>query len=134
MNRARGFTLTEVLVTTAIVAIFAAVAWPLYQGQLARARRTDAVAALTGLQAAQERLRSIHGYYSSDFTALRLPPTSGAGLYALAIELGAPDSYRATATALAGGAQQRDSACPQLVLQVRSGFAEVGPSAGCWNR
>lgn len=130
----RGFTLVEVLTVCALATLMAALALPSYQSHLTRARRSDAVAALTRLQAAQERLRAFQGLYSADFGALQLPATSSEGQYALDIQLDAPDGYRATATARAGGQQAHDDACAQLVLRVRSGFAEIGPTPGCWNR
>lgn len=128
----RGFTLVEVLTTCTLVGLLASIAIPGYQSQLVKSRRGDAVAALTLLQAAQERQRSNAGGYSADFGALRRPSRSEEGLYTLAIELTGADSYRATAQAV--GPQAQDHDCPQLELRVNSGFAEIGPSARCWNR
>lgn len=130
----RGFTLVEVLVTCAVVGVIAGVALPGYQSQLQQARRSDAVAALTRLQAAQERLQAGHGIYSADLAALQIAPRSGEGLYDLRIELTGADSYRAHAVARADGAQAGDAACATLTLEVRRGFASIGPSARCWNR
>lgn len=130
----RGFTLVEVLVTCAVVGVIAGVALPGYQSQLQQARRSDAVAALTRLQAAQERLQAGHGIYSADLAALQIAPRSGEGLYDLRIELTGADSYRAHAVARADGAQAGDAACAALTLEVRRGFASIGPSARCWNR
>jgi|SRR5688500_1585772 len=42
MRRAAGFTLIEVMITVAIVAILASIAWPSYQGYLQRSRRSEA--------------------------------------------------------------------------------------------
>jgi len=129
-----GFTLVEVACVCAVVGVLASVALPSYQASLQHARRSDAVAALTRLQAAQERMRAHHGLYSSDFGALQVAAVSSEQLYGLAIELTGPDSYRASATALAGGAQAGDHACAQLQIDVKSGFVETGPSPRCWNR
>ena len=133
-RRAAGFTLVEVASVCAVVGVLAGLALPSYQAQLQRARRSDAVAALTRLQAAQERMRSHHGLYSSDFAALQLAAVSSEQLYGLAIEVTGPESYRASATALAGGAQAGDRECAQLQIDVKSGFVETGPSQRCWNR
>jgi len=131
---ARGFTLVDVVITCVLVAVLAGVALPSYRAQLTKSRRVDAIAALTRLQAAQERWRSVQGLYSSDFNTLRVTPRSDEGLYALAIELSGPDGYRATATALAGESQAGDRDCLQLAVDVKSGFAQIGPNARCWNR
>lgn len=130
----RGFTLVEVLVTCAVVGVIAGMAVPGWQAQLQQARRSDAVAALTRLQAAQERLQAHHGLYSADLAALQVAPRSGEGLYDIAVTLTGPDGYRADARARADGAQAGDSACATLTLEVRRGFASIGPSARCWNR
>lgn len=130
----RGFTLVDVLVTCTLAGIVAALALPSYRASLTKSRRIDAVAALTRLQAAQERFRANNGWYSGDIAALQLAPRSGEGLYALALELESPDAYRATATPLAGGTQARDAECAQIDVEVKSGFAQLGPTARCWNR
>jgi type IV pilus assembly protein PilE len=133
-RRSGGFTLVDVLITVAIVGVLAGVALPSYRAQMTKARRSDAVAALTRLQAAQERLRAGQGLYSADLGTLQVAARSAEGLYTLAVELTGPDSYRASATVLAGGAQAGDRDCPQLTLAVNSGFAQVEPNARCWNR
>lgn len=131
---ARGFTLVEVLTVCTLAGVLAVLAVPSWQAQLTKSRRGDAVVALTRVQAAQERFRAHHGLYSADFNALQAAPRSAEGLYALAVELTGPDSYRATATPLPGGAQRDDRECPQLGLEVKSGFAQLAPSSRCWNR
>ncbi|MFN7727302.1 MAG: type IV pilin protein [Rubrivivax sp.] len=130
----RGFSLVELAVVLAAVGVLVSLAVPSWQQHLQRARRADAVAALTQLQAAQERLRTHTGAYSNDFQALQRPLHSAEGHYTLAVELQGPEAYRATATPRAGGPQQPDSACSPLVMQVRLGFVETGPQRGCWQR
>ncbi len=131
---ARGFTLVDLLACCAVTGVLAALAWPSYNSQLQKARRADAVGALTRLQAAQEQLRATQGLYASDLRTLGLAGTSAQGLYTLAVDLTGPDSYRASATALAGSSQAGDHDCPQLALAVNRGFAELWPSARCWGR
>ena len=133
-RRQPGFTLVEMLVVCVVVGVLATLVLPGYQAQLTHSRRADATSALMRLQQAQERFRMHHGLYSADFRALQVAPGSGEGLYTLAVEITGPDSYRATATPVAGRAQAGDRECAPLALEVKLGFAQPGPSARCWNR
>ncbi len=132
MRAARGFTLVEVMLTCAVVGIIAGMALPSYRQPMLRAHRSDAVAALTRVQAAQERWRGDKGGYAGELAALHLPALSDDGLYRLSVEVLGPDTYRATAQAT--GPQAADSECAALTLEVRIGFAQPGPSTACWNR
>ncbi|HZF80714.1 MAG TPA: type IV pilin protein [Rubrivivax sp.] len=128
-----GFTLVECATACAVAGLLAASALPSLQGHQLRAARIDAVAALTRVQAEQEKHRELHGLYASDLAVLRgVAPTSAQGRYTLALEKTGADTYRATATA--AGVQVKDQACPALTLEVNSGFPRHGPSAACWNR
>jgi len=129
----RGFTLVECVVALAIVALLATVALPSFQGEALRTARLDAVQALTRLQLAQEQYRAANGLYTTELSALRgVMAVSDQGRYTLAVSLTGPESYRATA--MARGAQSRDTSCPSLTLDVAQGWAQPGPSAQCWNR
>lgn len=128
----RGFTLIEITVVLALVALLAGVALPGYRTHLQRAGRADAVEALTRLQAAQERHRAGAGWYASELPALGLVATSPQGRYAIALVPGDAESYFARAEAR--GAQSDDRDCVVLTLEVTQGVARSGPSARCWNR
>ena len=129
----RGFTLLELLVALALVALLLTLGLRSQQGQGLRSGRLDAVEALTRLQQAQEQHRSAHGLYASDLAVLvGTAATSPQGRYAIALDRTGGEAYRATAKAQ--GAQTRDTACATLTLEVRQGFAQTGPDAGCWLR
>lgn len=65
-----GFTLIELMIAVAIVAILAAVAYPAYQDQVTRSRRAEGKTAL--LKAAQLEERN---YINGDPTVANSPPT-----------------------------------------------------------
>jgi type IV pilus assembly protein PilE len=65
MTRENGFTLIELMVTIAIVAILAAFAIPMFSEQMAKGRRSDAISTLTQLQLDQERWRANHATYAT---------------------------------------------------------------------
>jgi type IV pilus assembly protein PilE len=132
-HAARGFTLVECALVCAVAGVLATVALPSYRQHVLRMGRFDAVQALTRLQIAQEQRRATLGLYASDLDSLAgVSATSPQRLYSLAVSSTGPDSYRATAQAL--GAQAQDAGCATITLEVSLGFAQVGPSAACWNR
>jgi type IV pilus assembly protein PilE len=131
--RAAGFTLLETAVVCAVVAVLASIVWPSLREHDHRVGRLDAVDALIRVQAAQEQYRSAHGLYAADLGALRgTAPRSPQGRYTISLALAGPEAYQATAQAL--GPQAQDTGCATLTLQVKLGFAQVGPHAACWHR
>ena len=128
-----GFTLVEAMMVCAVVAILATLAWPSFRGHDFRTGRLDAVEALSRVQMAQEQHRSAHGLYAGELSALLgTSARSPQGRYAINVALNGPEAYRATASAL--GAQAQDPGCATITLQVKLGFAQTGPHAGCWQR
>jgi type IV pilus assembly protein PilE len=114
-RRARGFTLIEVLSVLGIASILSSIAYPSFQGGLQKARRTDALIALTQVQISQERWFVNHRGYAT-LAELRLPAQTSSGHYAL--EMLAADEARYEVVARARGAQTRDSECRHLKLVV----------------
>ena len=127
-----GWTLSELLVSLALVAVLAAVALPAFQGQQRQARRSDAQSALQQLQLAQARWRGTQSSQASDL--------SPGGHYRLAIEDASSDGYSLIATPIE--AQARDSACAPMRLQLRhmatvvlsSGADLAGDPGRCWRQ
>ncbi len=74
MSDARGFSLTELLVTLAILALLAAAATPLWIKQLERARRLDATDALVRVAVLQERFHFENGRYARAGELAAAPP------------------------------------------------------------
>ncbi|HFD79239.1 MAG TPA: prepilin-type N-terminal cleavage/methylation domain-containing protein [Gammaproteobacteria bacterium] len=130
---APGFSLPELLITLAIVAILATITVPSFTGVLARARRGDAMSALLRIQLAQERWRSRHLRYADSLDALGLSPkTLGEGHYQLSVESAGHSDFLAIARP--GGVQRRD-ACGTFA--VRAGGPVHGggyADAECWRR
>jgi type IV pilus assembly protein PilE len=124
----RGFTLVEL----ALSGMLAAMALPAWQSYLLRAARADGAAALSALQARQERHHQTIGWYASSLTALGGATASPQGRYRIELVPRDADAYVAHAHAV--GTQEWDFECPTLTLDVRQGLVRTGPSAHCWGR
>lgn len=83
MKKQVGFTLIELMVVVAIVAILAAVAFPSYQDSVRKTRRADAKEALTSAAALQERYFFTHNAYASTVGELGLTGFSTDGHYTI---------------------------------------------------
>ena len=62
--RSRGFTLLELVIACAIVAILAAIAYPSYINSVQKSRRAEATAALLGVASQLERFSTEKGGYA----------------------------------------------------------------------
>ncbi len=110
---ARGFTLIEALVTVAIAGVLSSVAYPSLEGQVLRARRSDALVALMQAQLAEERYRANNaGYGNLADTGVRA--TSPSGYYTVQVASAGADDYALLASANAR--QTRDTACRYMRL------------------
>ncbi len=65
-----GFTLTELMIVVAIVAILAAIAYPAYRDQVQKTRRSDGQVKLMEILQAQERYFTENNIYTADLTDL----------------------------------------------------------------
>jgi type IV pilus assembly protein PilE len=63
--RSHGFTLLELVIACAIVAILAAIAYPSYQNSIQKSRRAEATAALLGVASQLERFSTEKGSYTT---------------------------------------------------------------------
>ena len=135
----RGWTLSELLVSLALMAVLATVALPAYQGQQRQARRSDAQSTLQQLQLAQARWRGMHNTHASDLASLGwTSDRSPGGHYRITIEDATPEGY--TLLAIPIGAQARDTVCNPMRLQMQhaasvvfsSGADTAADQARCW--
>jgi type IV pilus assembly protein PilE len=132
-RRERGFTLIELMVTVAIVAILAAIAFPSYQRYVLRSHRVEAQAVLSEAAARQERYYSQNNAYASTAAALNMTSNVNAlQYYSLAISNITATTYTLTATAT--GSQAKDAPCLSLSLDQAGTRSNTGTGTGttCW--
>jgi type IV pilus assembly protein PilE len=108
---AAGFTLIELMIAVAIVAIVAMIAIPSYQAQLVKGRRSSAEAVLLDIaQRQQQYLLDARSYAPNVATLNTTPPASVSNYYTITITpaAGPPPTFTASATPIAGTAQAGD--------------------------
>ncbi len=138
-----GFTLIELMIVVAIVAILTMVAYPSYQESMRKTRRSDAIAAALTIQVAQEKFRAGCTLYADEFGTDNVCVT-GTSTYTLQAADTSPEEYYAmslddvtgntyTIIATAQGVQAADTACDEMTIT----FDAANPNglkepASCW--
>jgi len=105
---AAGFTLIEMMIVVALIAILAAIVLPSYQDSVRKARRMDARGSLTAIAQLMERLNTEKNSYASatlgNGTTDIYPATTENKHYTLALSNLAATTFTITATPAGGQA------------------------------
>jgi type IV pilus assembly protein PilE len=130
MNRAKGFTLIELMIVVAIIGILAAIAYPSYTEYVFKSRRADGQSALMQVELEQQKRRASGlAYLAQASTA------SPDGHYNVAVASVTSSGFIATATP--AGLQVGDS-CGNLTITVSSSGTDYGATSGsdsaCWGQ
>lgn len=143
LNKCRsplGFTLVELLIVMAIVAILAAVALPNYQDYTKRARRSDAQNTLMTLSNNLEKFFSDNNRYTVDLAEMGYTETAADTItspesnYTVQVAAGGGGiavSYIATATAV--GAQATDADCVTITYDSTGQKGSTPSGNDCWH-
>lgn len=136
MRGTNGFTLIELMITVAIIAIIAAIAYPSYQDQIRKSHRAEAKSALMQVSQNLERCYTANNSYISCDAApggVTFPMTTQNGRYVISINNPrAANTYTLTATPQ--GAQAEDTACGNFTLKEtgEKGITGTGTKQSCW--
>jgi type IV pilus assembly protein PilE len=158
--RRSGFTLIEMLITVAILAILAGVAIPQYTGYVTRAKRAEAKRALSEAAQVLERNYTVSGCYNRASAAdcptqsgsaidlpavLRRAPAEGKGSYLVSVTFAASgQSFSLQAIPCGSGNtcaafthdNFTDTECGSFTLDNTGlrGITGTGTMAACWQR
>ena len=120
----RGFTLTELMVAIAVLAIVMAIAIPVYRDQALRGNRTEAIDELMRQAAFQERQFSLNNAYNAVATY-----TTDSGNYQIVTTV--PGDGTFTVRANPQGAQTDDD-CGWLQINNVGRRIAQGDNGPCW--
>ncbi|TCK19149.1 type IV pilus assembly protein PilE [Thiogranum longum] len=142
MHKHYGFTLIELMIVIAIVAILASIAYPSYQDQVRKSRRADCEGSLLGLANAMERFHTANNTFATatigagagNIFPNQCPIDGGTATYDLTIAAASGSAY--TIQAAPTGPQATDK-CGTLTL-TSTGLKGVTAATGgltaadCW--
>jgi len=136
-----GFTLIELMITVAIVAVLAAVAYPSYTNQIRRSHRAEGRDMLLQIQVAQEKYFLSNNSYGTLANLVAQAPIAGLnsstsltanGYFKITITPATPTTtYEAVADAQ--GSQQKDSYCAKFAV-TNTGDKSNTTNPDCWNK
>ncbi len=131
-----GFTLIELMLAVALLAIIATISVTSFRQYVIRANRSDAAAVLLRVAAAQERWFLDNNQYADDAAALGIAgATSEHGYYTVTINRNADPAagYTAIAEPVADQRQSSDTQCQQLSIDATGLRASAPEDIGiCW--
>lgn len=139
-RKLRGFTLIELMVVIAIVAILVGIAVPAYQDAVRKSRRGQAKADLVELAQRAERYHTVNNAYNTgagflaSLSADELQSPRGPGVMHYQIN-GVEAANTFTLTAVPQGGQARDTRCMTLTLNqagTKGISGGTGTVAECW--
>ena len=135
LARVRGVTLLELMIVITVLGILAAVAYPNYRSAAARAKRSEARAALLQIATQQERRYLQNNSYTTDMSKLGFANAgcnmTGSETYSVCVT--AADANNWTAVATYQNADSEAGKCSTFHLDGR-GVRTSTPYTDCWSR
>lgn len=129
----RGVTLLELMIVVVILGILTTIAYPSYRQYAARAKRTEARAALLQIATMQERFYLQNNTYTVDMTSLGFPVDTDfrtdSKSYIISVTAAGPAAF--SATAFYQNADAEAGKCATFSIDGR-GSKTSTPSVDCW--
>ncbi len=130
MKNQNGFTLTELMVVVAVLALIITIAYPAYTDQVRKTRRKDGMSALTTAAQNLERCYTTTNDYTNATCTGLFPITSDEGWYQVSMTASTATTYTLTATALN---DQANDVCANLTLTHTGAKGSSSGRTDCWN-
>ena len=134
-----GFTLLELVIAVAILALLVTIAYPSYLEQMYKMRRTDALGPLLDGVSRQEQYMLDHKQYAGNMSQLGYaanPYITPEGFYSVAVVTagcGTAPCYRFTATPASGKIQAKDVKCTSFAINSAGAKTATGSASDqCW--
>lgn len=129
-----GFTLMELMIAVAIIAILGAVASGFFTANVISANRTDGRATLLESALVFEKCKAIYGVYNNNCSITASSSiTSTEGYYTIATTVLSATAFTLAATPVASGPQANDTACTSITLTHLGVQGGAGAnSTECW--
>lgn len=130
-HRSRGFTLIELIITVAIVAILAAVALPAYTSYLRRGDLAEAFSTLSAYRVTMEQYYQDNRSYGSGTTCGPTTPSSQFFTITCALKTGGA-GYTLTATGSGRRTTGYDYTVDEANAKKTTKFANASSTKTCW--
>ncbi|MCC4601931.1 type IV pilin protein [Xanthomonas melonis] len=129
--RAQGFTLIELMIVVAVVAILSAIAYPNYAEHVRKSKRAQAKVDLVEYSHLAERYHTVQNtYVGFSLPTLVSPREGGTAAYTLALSQQTQSGYVITATP--GAAQAADKCGTLSIDQASRKTSSKGSRSECW--
>ena len=133
IKKTGGFTLIELMIVVAVLAVIVAIGYPSYQEHIKKSRRAEGMGQLLELADRMERAYSDSGTYPTDISEVYVATTDG-GFYTLSIVTANNISFTVSAAPTSLGGQDDDK-CHTFTLTSLGEKSVSGGSLGndkCW--
>jgi type IV pilus assembly protein PilE len=128
-----GFTLIELMIVVAVVAILAAIAIPSFASQMRKGRRAEAISTIQDAQIRLERWRVDHRDYTNNPASANYPAPTDTTYYDFTLTANAatPNNYTLVADAI--GDQDNDVCGTLTITNINGRISKTAATTtGCW--